>query len=312
MAIGKKKASPSIFDCPAHQPHETPQVFASLEHSTYNSIFRKFMLKTGNIVGLICLAFTAVAGYFLFIQKSPRELALEALWEVQWATEGDKVDIQLDDCRLDISITQASENSLRRSRLSVNLSDFSQETVNITPINNGRAIVTLIPKPVSDQQLATAQRLLSKVPISLQNRPGHTLTLYRNDGTITQNSPLPKGQEGPVSKADLRSLLQQPNGKLSFQLRALIPDTEPGQPLAEIQPHADAPALSDFVNSVEVDTTITGYTFNLIYNAETAARDTLVLGGLEFPTQVRLGTRSPAQARETAQALLSYSQTNCR
>lgn len=269
-------------------------------------------MKTGNIIGAICVAFTAVAGYFLFAQKSPRELALETLSEAQWATEGDDVNIQLDDCRLDISITQATGNSLRRSRLLTDLSEFSQETVNIRPVNDGRAILSLIPKPISNQQLSSAQRLLSKVPPSMLDRKGHTLTMYRNDGTVTQNTPLAQEQAGQWSKADLRRLLEQPNGKLTFQLRALLPDPEPGQPAAQTQPHADAPALFDFIQAVEADPTLTGYSFNLIHNGETAARDALVLGGLEFPAQVQFTVASQDQARETAKALLRYSQANCR
>ncbi|MEP4034971.1 hypothetical protein [Pseudophaeobacter sp.] len=283
-----------------------------MEHSTGNSIFRKSLSKTGNIIGVICVAFIVVAGYFLFTLKSPRELALETLSEAQWATEGDDLNIQLDDCRLDISITQAGGNNLRRSRLLTDLLEFSHKTVNIRPFENGRAILSLIPKPISNQLLSSAQRLLSKVPPSMHGRKGHTLTMYRNDGSVTQNAPLPQEQAGQWSKADLRRLLEQPNGKLTFQLRALLPDPEPGQPAAQIQPHADAPALFDFILAVEADPTLAGYSFNPIHNGETAARDTLVLGGLEFPAQVRLTVASQDQARETAKALLIYSQANCR
>jgi hypothetical protein len=271
-------------------------------------------LKIGSIIGVVCVLIAAAAVYLLLNSKSPQELALEALQEAQWAAEGAELNIQLDSCRLDISITQAQADgkSLRRSRLVADLFDFSQQTVNIRPINDGRMVVSLIPKPVSDQLLSTAHNLLSKVPPSLQNRQGHTLTMYGNDGTVTQNSPLPQEQEGSISKANLRRVLEQPNGKLTFQLRALIPDTEPGQPPAEIQPHADAPALFDFVDAVEADTTIAGYSFNLIYNGKTAARERLVLGGLEFPAQVQFAVESEDKARETANALLRYSQTDCR
>lgn len=172
--------------------------------------------------------------------------------------------------------------------------------------------MTLIPKPIADPLLSAAQNLLSKVPEPLQNRQGHPLTMYGNDGTVTQNSSLPQEQDGPLSKPVLRTILAQPNAKLTFQLTALIPDTEVGQAPAEIQPHADAPALFDFVNAVEADTTLVGYSFNLVFNGTTETRETLVLGGLEFPTQVRFTAASTDQAREIATAVLRYSQASCR
>ena len=271
-------------------------------------------MKIGNIIGVVCVLLAAVAVYDLFTQKSPQELALDTLRDAHWAAEGADVDIRLEACRLDISIRQVQPNGtgLRRSRLVTELSDFRQDTVNILPTNDGRAILSLIPKPISNQQLASAQRLLSNTPSSMRDQKGHTLTMFHNDGRVTQNSPLPSGQEGHWPKTDLRRLLEQPNGKLTFQLRALLPDTEPGQAAAAIQPHKDAPALFDFVQAVEADSTLVGYSFNLIFNTETAARDTLILGGLEFPTQVRFTVASEDRARETAKALLGYSHANCR
>lgn len=314
MVTGRKKASQSTSEPFAPFGSRNIALFSACERVVGCFNVRIFTLKIGNIIGVACVLLAAVAVYYLFTLKSPQELALDTLRDAQWAAEGADVDIRLDACRLDISIRQVQPNGtgLRRSRLVTDLSDFRKDTVNILPINDGRAILSLIPKPISDQQLVLAQRLLSKIPPSMQDKTGHTLTMFHNDGRVTQNNPLPPGQAGHWPKTDLRRLLEQPNGKLTFQLRASLPDTEPGQATVDIQPHEDAPALFDFVTAVEADSTLVGYSFNLIYNAETAARDTLTLGSLEFPTLVRFAVASEDRARETAKALLKHSQANCR
>ncbi|EBA14792.1 hypothetical protein RSK20926_09869 [Roseobacter sp. SK209-2-6] len=271
-------------------------------------------MKIGNIFGVVCLLITAGGIYLLLTQKSPREKALAELQNLQMAPETADLNIQLEDCVLDIAIRhqQPTHGNLLNSRMTADLRNYDSKSVNLRALGNGQIALSLLPKPVSNQTLTIAQSFLSKVPEEMRNRKPHTLTMRSTDGRVTQNSSLPTDEEGQMSRVQLRNLLQQPNGKLTFRLGIMVPEAKPGEPPAEPKPHKDAPALHAFVKAVEADAAITGYAFNLIYAETSETPEKLLVGGLEFPAHPQFVLATEDAAKNFAQALLHYIQASCR
>lgn len=271
-------------------------------------------MKIGNIIGVFCLLITAGGIFLLLTQKSPREKALAELQNLQLAPETAELNIQLEDCLLDIAIRhqQPGQGNLQYSRMTADLRNYGSKSVNLRALADGQIALSLLPKPVSNQTLTIAQSILSKVPEEMRNRKPHTLTMRSTDGRVTQNSSLPTDEEGQMNRVQLRNLLQQPNGKLTFRLGIMIPEAKPGEPPAEPTPHKDAPALHAFVKAVEADAAITGFAFNLVYAETTETPEKLLIGGLEFPAHPQFVLATKEAAEKFAQALLHYSQASCR
>ena len=107
----------------------------------------------------------ALSVYFLFFRADPRDTLVAAMEAALSETEGFETSVTLDQCDLQIDrrgVAPASQ-SLSIARLRANLTDYHTHSVNLRPLNDGRMVLTLQRKSLSE---ASVQNGLSTVAAS--------------------------------------------------------------------------------------------------------------------------------------------------
>ncbi|UWQ77297.1 hypothetical protein [Leisingera sp. M658] len=224
------------------------------------------------------------------------------------------VNLSLEHCQFSINSTKNNETSeqLALSRLEADLTSFKFDSVGIRTVSDGRAILTIKAKPVSDRQLDQAEALVALVPEEMRSKRGSTLTMIPNDGPVTITKPLAADESGVLERSTLKDLLEQPNGRLSFHLSSVVRITEEVEAPAPPQPHKDAPGFHKFAQEIQADDRLNNYSLSLVYVGAEPDPDSLFVAGLSFPPQLQFITPSVDKAKELARTIMHYGQTNCR
>ena len=265
-------------------------------------------------LGIIALFLLVAAGGWYSFLRDTSPSAEQVLAEIRETLPDQRgADLSLEHCQFSINSTKNSETpaQLALSRLEADLTLYKFDSVGIRQVSDGRAILTIKAKPVSDRQLDQAEALLALVPEEMRGKRGGELTMVPNEGPVTITKPLETNESGVMERSTLKNLLGQPNGRLSFHLRSAIQITEEGETPAPPQPHKDAPGFHKFAQQVQADGTLNNYALSLVYVSANPEPETLFVAGLSFPPQLQFVAPSADRAKELAQTIMHYGQTNC-
>lgn len=265
-------------------------------------------MKLATIFGAVCLLGAGIGVYFVVDRSSTHNRALDALHTHLMLSEAGETAITLDDCRLQIDHSAGNQNSFSNSRMRLNLREYNSQSVNLRPQANGTVVITLQRHAISDQTIKNAQSILEKVPAAFTRQSPNTLTQYGNDGSIRVTEQMANAK---LDDSEVRKILQSPHGALTFNLSIVVPTGADGLSTDQLQPHEDAPAFHTFVDAVTQDDTLLEYTYFTNYLGEIADPKKLLVAAVRVPPAPQLATRSEAQAKELAQALLHYSSKEC-
>lgn len=265
------------------------------------------MTFPGILGGLSLLMLAAIAIYFIYLRTDDRAVIVSEIEATLAKTEGFETTVALEECRLQIDRRgrdPASQN-LSIARLRADLGQYHTQSVNLRDLGDGRMILSLQRKSLSPATIDIAQQIVRHVPAEMTDIDRGSLTLIPNNGTATQINPLPQPAKR-MTRADVKTILSQPNGKLTFRLGVVVPENPD-----EIEPHEDAPFFHQLAHRVLEDETLRAYSVQLVYLGADAVAENLLLGNIVPPPDVQLVLPSEKEAKALAKLLMRYSHRTC-
>ena len=203
-----------------------------------------------------------------------------------------KGDIELRGCELRIKSDSKTpdEAYFVRVLMRAHLSHYNAKRVNIRVRPDGRAILKLDRRPISEGMLAMAKRAVGKAPFGEAG--------VRDQATV--------GGATAISDDALRKLFAVPGGQIKFNLRTLVKVGTPPEP------HKDGPTFHAFATAVASLPQPTTASLSLQYAGDAPIADRLIAGAVTvLPAALQFATASKDDAADLGQALYDHQQEVC-